>query len=360
MNKYGPLMAFINLEIDLTKLAGSWTPEAANLDAPKGLEGVRELVEAFVQSQLTRGSATSIRDLRVLVRRYYGVRPAAPSTPPTPTSSINHPVPAQTKSENSPDGPSEYAGAYMYTPTAHIRHALSPLKSLGPVVRTLTITGATVDFAAELAAALSPDETPSASPSSFRVSVHYRAPATGYPVLLPGQRAVVTCGDSAAEKKSTVGMVTEVEGDEKDVMSWGKARNDAGYRVLSLADRPGIKRRARSGNGEGNGALGKREKKLKSRGRVGTGTGLRSRASDGLGVLASRLRGKEPGEEVGVLEPGDDTGGDVKVKRDQKEVREARWVKRGDKRDVLSGKRVVQCLVDRVASGGPKGLFGHY
>ncbi|KAK4246562.1 hypothetical protein C7999DRAFT_15317, partial [Corynascus novoguineensis] len=150
MNKYGPLMAFITLEIDLTKFAGSWTPEAANLDAPKGLDGVRELVEAFVQSQLTRSDATSVRDLRVLVRRYYGLRPAAPTTPPTPTSTISHPGAAQTESESSPTGPSEYMDAYMYTPTAHIRHALSPLKSLGPVIRTLTMTGATVDFAAEL------------------------------------------------------------------------------------------------------------------------------------------------------------------------------------------------------------------
>ncbi|KAK4032063.1 hypothetical protein C8A01DRAFT_20822, partial [Parachaetomium inaequale] len=83
MDRYGPLMASITLEVDFTKLAGSWKPEAVHLNALSGLKGVKSLLETFVQRQLTRRN-TTIQDLRVLVRRYHGFRPAPPTTPDSP------------------------------------------------------------------------------------------------------------------------------------------------------------------------------------------------------------------------------------------------------------------------------------
>lgn len=74
MDRYGPLMASITLEVDFTKLGGGRNPDAASLNPTAALKRTTKLVEGFVQSQLPR--RTPIQDLRVLVRRYHGVRPA--------------------------------------------------------------------------------------------------------------------------------------------------------------------------------------------------------------------------------------------------------------------------------------------
>ena len=74
MDRYGPLMASITLEVDFTKLGGGLNPNATSLSPTAALKRTTKLVEGFVQSQLPR--ETSIQDLRVLVRRYRGVRPA--------------------------------------------------------------------------------------------------------------------------------------------------------------------------------------------------------------------------------------------------------------------------------------------
>ncbi|KAK3305649.1 uncharacterized protein B0T15DRAFT_378652, partial [Chaetomium strumarium] len=81
MDRYGPLMASVTLELDFTKLGGSWKPEAANLDALAGMKSVKRLVERFVDRRLAAtaaagrrygaAAAAGIHDLKVLVRRYY-------------------------------------------------------------------------------------------------------------------------------------------------------------------------------------------------------------------------------------------------------------------------------------------------
>ncbi|KAK3292869.1 uncharacterized protein B0H64DRAFT_298904, partial [Chaetomium fimeti] len=170
MDQYGPLMASITLEVDFTKLAGSLRPEAVHLDTLKGLKGVKTLLEDFVQCQHTRHN-TTIRDLRVLVRRYHGFRPTDPSDPPSPPGKENdHHTPTSTPpprpplaplpiSTNQPP-PEPHPSADTatpktpqptpYTSATHIAHTLSPLKSLGPLVSTLTLTGAPHSFATEL------------------------------------------------------------------------------------------------------------------------------------------------------------------------------------------------------------------
>ncbi|EAQ83416.1 hypothetical protein CHGG_09820 [Chaetomium globosum CBS 148.51] len=163
MDRYGPLMASITLEVDFTKLAGGWRPEAVYFDALRGLKGVKTLIEDFVQRQLTRRN-TSIQDLRVLVRRYHGFRPTAsapspdppkpdqndsqhhhptgtPSPPPTLSPISTNQSPPQPRPSpppsTPPTPPTPTPKPTPYTDPAHIAHTLSPLKSLGPLVSTL-------------------------------------------------------------------------------------------------------------------------------------------------------------------------------------------------------------------------------
>ncbi|KAL2163338.1 hypothetical protein VTH06DRAFT_5395 [Thermothelomyces fergusii] len=157
MNKHGPLMAFITLEMDFTKLAGSWRPEAARLDDLRGLDGVKRLVDTFVQNQLARRSNTPIRDLRLLVRRYHGFRPPRVATPPSIASVIRNRLGRFCRRIGAPEtstatGTPTTARREEYTPAAHVRHVLSALPSLGPVVSRLTLSGAPTEFVAELVA----------------------------------------------------------------------------------------------------------------------------------------------------------------------------------------------------------------
>ncbi|KAH6847542.1 hypothetical protein B0I37DRAFT_431135 [Chaetomium sp. MPI-CAGE-AT-0009] len=205
MDRYGPLMASITLEIDFTKLAGSWRPEAVHLDSLKGLKGVKTCLEDFVQCQHTRHN-TAIRDLRVLIRRYHGFRPTPlPANPPPPAP---QPIP--------------------YTSPSHIAHTLAPLNSLGPLVSTLTLTGAPYSCAADLLSALrglpvpvgwtsctgeaeedGGDEGDKGDRSARHV--RYRVAAIEYP-LLPGQKAVVGARDG--------GVVVVEGGKEVDMGLW--------------------------------------------------------------------------------------------------------------------------------------------
>ena len=84
-NRYAPLMKLITLELDLTKLGGSWRAEAVSLDMDKNLERVRRHVDTFASRQRTRRLGTSLQNLVVLVRRYYGFRPVDASGSRTST-----------------------------------------------------------------------------------------------------------------------------------------------------------------------------------------------------------------------------------------------------------------------------------
>ncbi|KAL2151205.1 hypothetical protein VTH82DRAFT_6303 [Thermothelomyces myriococcoides] len=187
MNKYGSLMASVTLEVDFTKLAGSWRPEAVRLDGLRGLNSVKRLVETFVQNQLNRRNNNPIRDLRVLVKRYHGFRPnplsalpsSSSSSPSSSSSSSSSSSPSplfsyRSTSHVSTPGSSSITSTIRshlhlprsgttppaamttrrdeYTPAAHVRHALAALLFLAPVVWRLTLSGAPADFAAELAA----------------------------------------------------------------------------------------------------------------------------------------------------------------------------------------------------------------
>ncbi|KAK3313161.1 hypothetical protein B0H66DRAFT_632262 [Apodospora peruviana] len=73
LSKYGPLMKWVTIEVDMSKLGGHWHPSAASMDMRKSLKRPRELVERFVERQLTRHhGGTTLHKLIILVRRYYG------------------------------------------------------------------------------------------------------------------------------------------------------------------------------------------------------------------------------------------------------------------------------------------------
>jgi hypothetical protein len=94
MDLYGPLMSSITLEVDFTKLGGAWRPEAAALNPWHGLNRIKKLVDRFVEKQLELVRQKPSQHLRVLVRRYYGFRPAlealnAKTTKPSKTKPLN-------------------------------------------------------------------------------------------------------------------------------------------------------------------------------------------------------------------------------------------------------------------------------
>ncbi|KAL2268782.1 hypothetical protein VTJ83DRAFT_3628 [Remersonia thermophila] len=109
MDRYGPLIARITLEVDFTKLSGGKHPEAVRCDPRPSLARLRSLVETFVDAQLTR-QGPRLGHLRILVRRYRCDE-------------------------------AERTGATHLTPDAHVEYVLSPIKCLGGHVTRLTIIG---------------------------------------------------------------------------------------------------------------------------------------------------------------------------------------------------------------------------
>lgn len=74
MDEFGSLMKLITLEVDLSRLGGSWEPAAEKMDMTKSVDRVRALVTRFAHTQLERRGVTTIQSLVILVRRYYGYR----------------------------------------------------------------------------------------------------------------------------------------------------------------------------------------------------------------------------------------------------------------------------------------------
>ncbi|KAK4159421.1 hypothetical protein QBC43DRAFT_361966, partial [Cladorrhinum sp. PSN259] len=74
LDAYGPLMKWITLEVDYTKLGGHWHRSALWMDQGSCLVRVKELVERFAERQGTRYGGVNIQSFALLVRRYYGFR----------------------------------------------------------------------------------------------------------------------------------------------------------------------------------------------------------------------------------------------------------------------------------------------
>ncbi|KAH6615786.1 hypothetical protein B0J18DRAFT_372464, partial [Chaetomium sp. MPI-SDFR-AT-0129] len=141
MDRYGHLMASIAVEVDFTKLAGSYQPAGADLDAAQSMKGVVSHLKHFIDRQKMRPDGVPLRDLRVLVRRYYGFRPYRPTSPRPKSKS-----PASSR-PSTPESTSTSISFHSskpvpYTPDSLVADVLAPLSALGSCVQSLTITGA--------------------------------------------------------------------------------------------------------------------------------------------------------------------------------------------------------------------------
>ncbi|KAL2261153.1 hypothetical protein VTK26DRAFT_4627 [Humicola hyalothermophila] len=173
--RHASAMARLTLEVDLTRLAGGHAREAGGFAAPVGAARLRGLVEGFVAAVASEregaqqrnggggggegtGKAKGVRmgQLRVLVRRYYGVRPGG--------------------------------SGCEYTPREHVEEVLGPLKGLAGMVDSVTVTGVDKDFAEELVAGIS------SGSREGEGEMEWRCPAKEYPAV-PGQRSVVDFGE---------------------------------------------------------------------------------------------------------------------------------------------------------------------
>ncbi|KAK3317811.1 hypothetical protein B0T19DRAFT_298581 [Cercophora scortea] len=220
MDKFGPLMKWITLEIDMTKLGGHWNPSSAGLDKSKSLERVGKLVEKFVERQLTRHGGTTLQSLVVLVRRYYGNRPVLETdslstksdeneqpgkdsggkpSPLTPAQeSESGPSRRPSKLSPNPDtltGPSSMtpqpAKGVPYCADSHLV-VLDPIKKLRGTIDTLCIIGASKAYVSQVVLALRGEGQP-AKAEDLSLYCHYRAPSCTYP-FTPGQSSALDYG----------------------------------------------------------------------------------------------------------------------------------------------------------------------
>ncbi|KAK3689575.1 hypothetical protein B0T22DRAFT_375227, partial [Podospora appendiculata] len=148
MDRFGPVMKWITLEIDMTKLGGHWNPSSAGLDKSKSLERVGKLVEKFAERQLTRHGGTTLQSLVILVRRYYGNRPVVETTDdPSKRPSTTSPNP------NTPTNPPamtpQAVKGVPYCADSHLS-ILDPIKKLQGMVDTLCIIGASKAYVSQL------------------------------------------------------------------------------------------------------------------------------------------------------------------------------------------------------------------
>ncbi|KAK0725223.1 hypothetical protein B0H67DRAFT_124495 [Lasiosphaeris hirsuta] len=243
MDRFGHLMKWITLEVDLSRLGGHWHSSAACMDMGKNLVRVRTLIASFAERQLTRTGAAKIQSLVVLVRRYYGYRPLLEQT--ARGSKESERVNLGDKSneseqvirfEDDEDNTILARPDEARTPYCSDRHlsVLDPIMLLEGLVDSLCIVGANKAYARQLILALwggdgpislfqpfhsrqssstssklsssttptptavirtAPNGTTSSTMTVRDISKHcqYRAPSCAYP-FTPGQRSVVDYG----------------------------------------------------------------------------------------------------------------------------------------------------------------------
>jgi hypothetical protein len=361
MDQYGPLMASITLEVDFTKLGGGRSPDAASLNPTSALKQIIKLVEGFVQSQLSR--KTSIQDLRVLVRRHYGTRPALDDM------ATQHGTQARNNQPHKPttipsQGPTAAAAAaslrkqhppsyslgnketltpfplrYLetttkladtstpHTPNPHITQTLDPLKSLGPLVARLTLTGAPEDFAAQLIASLWGNSKALLRSDTGELAEHvvWRVPGREYP-LFPGSWAGTGSqfGTGALEGVGDSGGVGCGPFDEKGGEEW---EGEYGCRLLVDGGEGGVNRK----KGMSRGVRGVLALPLRSGAEAKAGGFV---AGEGIEKEHEGKEKKKGDEDLEEAEEAEEAGSGVS--------------------------KLAQGLFRRIAGGRKRGLFGQY
>ncbi|KAK3940011.1 hypothetical protein QBC46DRAFT_314645 [Diplogelasinospora grovesii] len=205
MDKYGPLMKYITLEVDLSRLAGHWQPSAAHLDTKQSLSRVRKQIQNFAARQMTRHGGTKIESLVILVRRYYGCRPAETGTDGERTTEEDRgqgatkgeAIETQMKDEEREPEDSE-ATLAIAKDDSRIPYCadscldvLDPIKRLGSVVASVRIVGTSKEYAGQLIGALWGKDSP--SKDQLRQHLRLRTPSCVYP-LTPGQSSALDFG----------------------------------------------------------------------------------------------------------------------------------------------------------------------
>ncbi|KAK4665075.1 uncharacterized protein QC763_511660 [Podospora pseudopauciseta] len=201
MDSFVPLMRYITLEVDYTKLGGNVHPTAVGVDQWRGLQRVRQLVLRFADLQCTRADGVNIGNLCLMVRRYYGFREGMKWKKGSAERRVRHDEP-ETEEESSGWSDTSHASDETtenddeefvpYHPDAYLC-ILDPLKTIGHHIDSLTIVGTTRSYANELIYAVwGQDEIPRGPGWKTRIEKHrkYRTAAT-FP-FTPGQRSALT------------------------------------------------------------------------------------------------------------------------------------------------------------------------
>ncbi|KAK3985293.1 hypothetical protein QBC44DRAFT_162263, partial [Cladorrhinum sp. PSN332] len=212
LDLFGPLMKWITLEVDYSKLGGHWHRSALWMDQGSCLARVAELVERFSERQATRYEGVNIQSFALLVRRYYGFRVGM-----TRRRVVERVVESKLEEgdnegkeeaakgkgkaadeSSSPVEPTvvkdEIEELIPYTDDKHL-DILYPLKKLGMHVDSFILVGATKNFANDLMYAFwGKDETPRGPGWKNAINRHrnYRVPVA-YPYT-PGQSSMISRG----------------------------------------------------------------------------------------------------------------------------------------------------------------------
>ncbi|KAK4197371.1 hypothetical protein QBC40DRAFT_285606 [Triangularia verruculosa] len=207
MDAYVPLMRYITLEVDYTKLGGNVNPTAVGVDQWRGLQRVHQLVAKFANLQCTRADGVNIGNLCLMVRRYYGYREGMKWKKGSAERRVRHDEPepeeegegkCHTSTETSNDGQNDEKGEtddeelVPYHPDAYLC-ILDPLKLIGHRVDSLTVVGTTKGYANELIYAIwGKDEIPRGPGWKARIEKHRKYRTAGTFPFTPGQRSALT------------------------------------------------------------------------------------------------------------------------------------------------------------------------
>ncbi|KAK4225424.1 hypothetical protein QBC38DRAFT_264412 [Podospora fimiseda] len=204
LDTYGPLMKWITLEVDYSKLGGHWHRSALWMDQGNCLTRVAELVDRFAERQATRYEGVNIQSFALLVRRYYGFRVGVTRrrvVERVVERKEEEDVKGKGKAVDAPSSPveptvvrQEIEELIPYTDDKHL-DILYPLKKLGMHVDSFIIVGATKNFANDLMYAFwGNEETPRGPGWKNAINRHrnYRVPVA-YPYT-PGQSSMINRG----------------------------------------------------------------------------------------------------------------------------------------------------------------------
>ncbi|KAK0665959.1 hypothetical protein QBC41DRAFT_158154 [Cercophora samala] len=212
MDSYVPLMRYITLEVDYTKLGGNVHPTAVGVDQWRGLQRVRQLVTRFADLQCTRADGVNIGNLCLMVRRYYGFREGmrwkkgsaerrVRHDEPEPGEDLPHesdgsPEPVENDNHDENDGENDDENddeeLVPYHPDAYLC-ILDPLKTIGHRLDSLTIVGTTRSYANELIYAVwGKDEIPRGPGWKTQIEKHRKYRTAGTFPFTPGQRSALT------------------------------------------------------------------------------------------------------------------------------------------------------------------------